>query len=177
MRMRTIGWAATTGTLGILLGTWMAPAAAAQTDGVAAPPQISVGQRAPAAPVKQLDGTPTDLDHYLGVKPVVIEFWGKWCGNCRALEPAIHAARVTFGNRITIITLAVAVDETPADVARYVRAHDIPPDVVFDPTGAAVDAYGAPGTSFVVVVNRAGTVVYTGSGADQNLDAAIRRAL
>jgi hypothetical protein len=34
-----------------------------------------------------------------------------------------------------------------------------------------------PATSYVVVVNKAGKIVYTGVGGTQNLDAAIRKAL
>ena len=107
----------------------------------------------------------------------MIEFWAKWCGNCRALEPAVHRAQTTFGDRVTIVTVAVSIDESRPDVAQYARTHHFPPDVVYDPDGTAVDAYGAPGTSFTVVVNRARKVVYTGEGPDQDLAAAIRKAL
>jgi ribosomal protein S5 len=34
-----------------------------------------------------------------------------------------------------------------------------------------------PATSYVVVVDRSGKVVYTGVGGTQNIDAAIRKAL
>jgi thiol-disulfide isomerase/thioredoxin len=159
-----------------LVAAWI-PRAGARAQSVAAPPPVRVGQRAPAAPVTRLDGSTTNVAHYIGQRPVVIEFWGTWCGNCRALEPAMHAAHAALGDRVTFLTVAVSVDETPADVASYTRAHDYPPDVVFDPTGAAVDAYGAPGTSFVVVVDRSGGIVYTGSGGDQDLAAAIHKAL
>ncbi len=40
-----------------------------------------------------------------------------------------------------------------------------------------MDAYDVPATSFVVVINKGGKVVYTGLGGQQNLDAAIRKAL
>jgi thiol-disulfide isomerase/thioredoxin len=141
------------------------------------PPPIAVGARAPGAPVQRLDGTALDLAHYFGRTPVVIEFWAKWCGNCRALEPAVRRAQTTFGDRVRIVTVAVSIDEAPPDVAQYARAHRFPPDVVYDPDGSAVDAYGAPGTSFTVVVTPARKVVYTGEGGEQDLVAAIRKAL
>ncbi len=159
------------------LASVLAPGVRVRAQSVTAPPPIQVGQHAPGAPVTRLDGSTTDIAHYFGQRPVVIEFWGKWCGNCRALEPAMHSAHATFGDQVRFLTVAVSVDETPADVAGYTRAHDYPPDIVFDPTGGAVDAYGAPGTSFVVIVNRAGAITYTGSGPDQDLVAAIRTAL
>jgi thiol-disulfide isomerase/thioredoxin len=137
---------------------------------------LGVGHRAPGAPVKTLDGASANLGHYLGSGPVVIEFWGKWCPNCRELEPRMQAARDAFGSRVRFVTIAVSVDETPAEVAAYTTTHGFSPDVVYDETGAAVDAYGAPGTSYVVVVDRSRRIVYTGAGPDQDLVAAVKRA-
>lgn len=157
-----------------LAGAYAAASASAQ----AGPnPTIAVGQRGRSAAVQTLDGKPLDLARYVGHGAAVLEFWGKWCGNCRALEPALTAARRRFGDRVTFVTIAVSVDQTPAEVAQYAREHDFPPDVVFDATGAAVDAYGAPGTSFVVILDHSGTVVYVGAGGDQDVAKAIARAL
>ena len=44
---------------------------------------------------------------------------------------------------------------------------------VFDKNGDAVKAFQVPHPSFVVVLDAAGTVVYTGVGPDQDLEAAI----
>lgn len=150
---------------------------AARTGGGQAVRALGIGQRAPGAPVQTLSGGPSDIGRYLGGKPVLIEFWGKWCPNCRQLEPKLRAARATYGSRVTFVTVAVSVDETPAEVAAYVKAHRFSPDVVYDASGAAVDAYGVPGTSYVVVVNRAGRIVYTGAGGDQDIVAAIKQGL
>jgi thiol-disulfide isomerase/thioredoxin len=140
-------------------------------------PQLAVGAHAPGAAVKTLSGTPVDLSHYIGKTPVVIEFWAKWCPNCRALEPKMTEARNTYGARVSFVTIAASVDETPAQVRAYAKAHGLIPDVLYDETGAAVDAYGAPGTSYVVVIDRKGSIVYTGAGGDQDLIAAIKAAL
>jgi thiol-disulfide isomerase/thioredoxin len=143
----------------------------------AIPAPLAAGERAPGAPVRTLGGAHTDLGVYLGGRPVVMEFWGKWCPNCRELEPKLEAARRAYGSRVAFVTVAVSVDETPAEVAAYARAHGFLNGVVYDETGAAVDAYGAPGTSYIVVIDRTRTIVYTGAGADQDIAAAIKRAL
>jgi thiol-disulfide isomerase/thioredoxin len=143
----------------------------------AEPPQLGVGQHAPGAALKTLGGAPVNLARYLGKSPVLIEFWAKWCPNCRALEPKMTAAHRAYGSRVTFLTIAASVDETPAEVRAYARAHALVPDVLYDETGAAVDAYGAPGTSYVVIIDRKGSIVYTGEGGDQDLTAAIKMAL
>lgn len=155
----------------------LALGAARSASGQAETPQLGVGQRAPGAVLKTLTGASTNLARYLGKGPVVIEFWAKWCPNCRALEPQLVAARHAYGSRVTFVTIAASVDETPADVSAYAKAHGFLPDVLYDDTGAAVDAYGAPGTSYVVIIDRKGTIVYTGAGGDQDLAAAIKPAL
>jgi thiol-disulfide isomerase/thioredoxin len=40
---------------------------------------ISVGARAPAVTVNDLDGKPVDLGQYIGKRPVFVEFWATWC--------------------------------------------------------------------------------------------------
>jgi len=152
------------GALGIL-------ASAASAQGVA------VGQHAPGAAVTTLDGKTTDVRKFLGHTPTVIEFWAKWCGNCRELAPALNAAAEKYQGRVTFVTVAVDVDETPDDVQQFVREHGIAGIVLFDGAGAAVDAYNVPGTSYLVAIDRRGTVVYTGAGPTQDVDAAVRKAL
>jgi len=45
--------------------------------------------------------------------------------------------------------------------------------VLFDAGGAAVRAYQAPTTSYVVVLDKAGKVTYTGAGAEQDVATAL----
>jgi len=149
-----------------------APAALRAQDDVGLP----IGSAAPAAAVQDLDGRPVDLAALVGKKPVVFEFWATWCPLCAGLMPRIEAAHAKYGDRVDFVEVAVAVNETPVSVRRDVDAHHYPFRFLFDATGAAVRAYQAPTTSYVVVVNAAGHVVYTGTGSDQDIDAAVRRA-
>ena len=68
-------------------------------------------------------------------------------------------------------------NQTPARVKAYTAKHKLKHLIVFDSEGNAADAYDAPATSYVVVVDRTGNVVYTGVGGDQNLEAAIKKGL
>jgi thiol-disulfide isomerase/thioredoxin len=138
---------------------------------------IEVGKRAPAAVVRTLDGKPVDIGSYVGRTPILLEFWATWCPQCHKLEPALLAAEKKYGSRMKFIGVAVSVNQTPARVKAYSAKHKLKHLIVFDSEGTAADAYDAPATSYVVVVDRTGKVVYTGVGGDQNLEAAIRKAL
>jgi hypothetical protein len=47
---------------------------------------------------------------------------------------------------------------------------------VYDHEGEATGAYDVPATSYVVVLDAAGKVVYTGLGGRQDIDGALRKA-
>jgi predicted transcriptional regulator len=68
-------------------------------------------------------------------------------------------------------------NQSPERQQAYVTQQQMAGQFVFDKDGAAYKAYKATHTSYVVVVDASGTVVYTGVGPDQDLDAAIRKAL
>lgn len=138
---------------------------------------IAVGRRAPAAVVHTLEGRPVQLSALVAGTPAVLEFWAAWCPNCKELEPRMAAAARKYQGRVKFVSVAVAINESAERVRRTVAAHPMPQLVVYDATGKASEAYEAPATSYVVVLDRTGRVVYTGVGGTQDLDAAIRKAL
>ena len=135
------------------------------------------GTVAPAAKVETLGGKPADVGEYVGKKPALLEFWATWCPNCHELEPMMKAMHAKYGSRVNFLGVAVSVNQSPERVKAYVEKHQLPWAQVFDRKGNASGAYDAPATSYVVVVDRAGKVVYTGLGGKQDLEAAIRKAL
>jgi thiol-disulfide isomerase/thioredoxin len=138
---------------------------------------IPVGNMAPNAALETLDGKPAQLSTWIGRQPVVLEFWASWCSNCKALEPELQKVAKQFGQQVKFVAVAVSANQTPERVKRYMQAHPMPIEMLYDRTGTAVDAYDVPATSYIVVIDRAGKVVYTGSGGSQDLTAAIRKAL
>ncbi|MFI5228139.1 MAG: TlpA family protein disulfide reductase [Gemmatimonadales bacterium] len=138
---------------------------------------VAVGSAAPAAAVATLDGKSANLSQYIGKTPMLIEFWATWCPNCRELEPALLDAAKKYGAKVKFVGVAVSVNENPARVKAFVAKHGLPGDQYFDTHGDASGAYDAPATSYVVVVDRAGKVVYTGLGGKQDLEAALKKVL
>jgi thiol-disulfide isomerase/thioredoxin len=138
---------------------------------------IQVGTKAPSTTVYTLDGQKTDLSAYVGKTPTLIEFWATWCPNCKELEPTMKAAEQKFGSKVKFVRVAVSVNESPARVKAYVAKYGVPGIHYFDTDGDASSAYDAPATSYVVILDKTGTVVYTGLGGKQDIDAALKNVL
>lgn len=138
---------------------------------------IAVGASAPGAAVQTLDGKAADLSQYIGKTPVVLEFWATWCPLCKKLEPAMRAARAKYADRVTFVSVGVKDNQTAEKQMAYANEMHLSGTFVFDRDGKAVAAYKAPHTSYVVVIDTVGKVVYTGVGPEQNIDAAVAKAL
>ncbi len=138
---------------------------------------LEVGSMAPGAKVSTLDGKDADLSAYIGKMPVVMEFWATWCPNCKELEPTLLSVAKKYAGRVKFIGVAVSVNETPRGVKAFVDKHGLPGDQFFDTKGNATGAYDVPATSYVVVLDKTGKVVYTGLGGTQDLDAQIKKAM
>ncbi|MFI5235861.1 MAG: TlpA family protein disulfide reductase [Gemmatimonadales bacterium] len=138
---------------------------------------IAVGTPAPPVVIKDLDGHPVDLGAEIGKRPIFLEFWATWCELCKALYPRVEAAGAKYGSRVAFYGINVTVNQTPERVRRYIAEHHPPFRTLYDSEGAGVRAYDAATTSFVVIIGRDGKVAYTGSGPDQDLDAALAKVV
>ena len=138
---------------------------------------IALGQVPPAALVQTLDGQTANLSQFVGRRPVLVEFWATWCAICRTLLPRMLEAQRRYGQQVEFVVVGVGVNQSRRSMQRHVEEHPMPFRFFFDATGAAVRAFQAPTTSFIAVLDAQGRVVYTGVGEDQDIDAAVRRAL
>lgn len=136
---------------------------------------IAVGAVAPNASLETLDGKRIELGALLGKTPVVLEFWATWCGNCEELEPTFQAVQKKYAGKVRFASIAVAINQTPERVRRWVARHRPGRDVFYDYAGDAAEHYDAPATSYVVIIDREGRVRYTGVGGEQDLDTEITR--
>jgi thiol-disulfide isomerase/thioredoxin len=138
---------------------------------------IPVGQTPPAVAVQDLDGNAVDLARWVGKKPVIVEFWATWCPICAELLPRMEVAHRKYGDRVEFLVIAVAVNESQSTVRRHLTRHPMPFTFLWDAGGNAVRAFQAPSTSYVAVLDAKGKVVYTGVGADQDIEAALEKAV
>ena len=75
------------------------------------------------------------------------------------------------------MTVAVSFNETVDVVKKHLATHPLAGEVLYDRSGEASEKFDAPGTSYIVILDKSGKVVYSGMGPDQKLDDAIRKAL
>jgi thiol-disulfide isomerase/thioredoxin len=136
---------------------------------------LPLGTRAPPVTLADLDGKPVNLDQSIGRQPVVLEFWATWCPLCKALEPSLKAAAARYGATVRFVAIGVGVSQTPESIKRHLAAHPLPFPVWYDADGAAVRAYHAPTTSYIVVLDKSGKVAYTGAGAEQDIAAVLKK--
>jgi thiol-disulfide isomerase/thioredoxin len=138
---------------------------------------LALGATPVAVTIEDLDGNTADLGQWIGKTPVVLQFWATWCPVCEELSPKVAAARAKHGDAVAFIVVAVGVNQSPRRVRRYLEQHPDMGVVVWDGKGAAVRAFEAPGTSYVVALDASGKVVYTGFGADQDIAGAFAAAI
>lgn len=98
----------------------------------------SVGEMAPDFTVVDLNGQPRSLSDYAG-QPVWINFWGSWCPPCRAEMPDLQMAYIELQKQ-GVVMLAVSLDETAADAARFANLNRLTFTILSDPTRSGTSA-------------------------------------
>jgi thiol-disulfide isomerase/thioredoxin len=138
---------------------------------------IAIGTAAPAVTVSDLDGKPYDFSSFIGKKPALIQFWATWCELCEKLDPKVRAAAARYGSEVEFIGVNVTVNQKVDRVKRWIEEHKPVFRPLWDARGVAVRAYDVPSTSFIAIVDAKGRIAYTGIGADQDIDGALRKAV
>ena len=64
------------------------------------------GDEAPEIQAELLDGSNFKLSDLRG-NYVLLNFWGSWCGPCRAENPELVALNAKFGDQLKIVTIAL----------------------------------------------------------------------
>lgn len=85
--------------------------------------------------------------------PVLVYFWGSWCGICRAMQSTISA--VASDHRVISVALRSG---TPADVRRYQEEQGFNVPALADETGYWAEAYGVRGVPALFFVDSEGVV-------------------
>ena len=136
----------------------------------------TVVDAAPAAPgfrVKTLDGHRTiDSKELIGKKVVVLRFQASYCKPCARESAALNRVTDRYRDRDVEI-VAIHVQDTAADVRRFMRANKVTYPVALDPQLTIGNRFGFKGTPLTVVIDRKGEIAarVSGEGAVRRLPA------
>jgi thiol-disulfide isomerase/thioredoxin len=133
-----------------------------------------------AATLNDLDDKPVALERYKG-KPLIVNFWARWCGPCRVEIPELIAIRKAHKGKLEVLGIGI---EDKADAAKeFAKAYEMDyPVFVAKEKGiplmqALANTRG--GLPFTIVIDAKGQVVQKKLGIMKkaDLDAAAELAL
>ena len=111
-----------------------------------------------AVPVETLtDGSTVELGEVLGGRPVVLNFFGRWCIPCREEMPAFEAVHQALGDEVTFV--GIATGEKPELSLRMVEETGVTYPTFTDQTGDAVSLFDAVLLPTTVFIDADGNVV------------------
>ena len=123
-----------------------------------------------------LPSTPTQLPSFdrakfhqllaqLKGKPVVVNFWGSWCGPCEQEAPRLADAARRFSGRVQFLGVDVFDDRAPARA--FIRLFGWSYPSVFDNPASIEGGLGMSGQPVTVFFDAAGRQVFVRPGAHQ----------
>lgn len=100
------------------------------------------------------DGKQLDLGGFKG-KVVVIDFWGVWCGPCRAAMPHLKEL-YTKHREEGLVVIGIHTTNQGEKMAQYVQEQELPWPVAVDVDGQTVKAFQVDSFPDYYVIDRRG---------------------
>lgn len=94
--------------------------------------------------------------------PVVVNFWGSWCGACRLEFPALQKVSAKFGKRVAF--LGVNSEDSESNASEFLEEDPVPYPSYTDPDKAVAGSVGVRGFPDTAFYNRHGDFCYLKPG-------------
>lgn len=96
-------------------------------------------------------------------KVVLLDFWGSWCGPCKASFPALDEIQKQYA-RQGLVVLAVNLDEKPEAMLKFLKENPVSFAVVRDASHTLVAQADVQSMPSSFVIDRAGKVRFAHTG-------------
>jgi peroxiredoxin len=117
-----------------------------------------VGELAPDLTLENLQEESVTLSHFRG-KVVLLNFWGAFCGPCRAEMPSMERLHEVFADKDFVI-LAVHVGQgSRQDVKAFLEKKPYSFSILFDPDAKAQGYYGVYRIPETFLIDKSGKIV------------------
>ena len=124
-----------------------------------------------AATLNDLDDKPVALERYKG-KPLIVNFWARWCGPCRAEIPELIKFRNAHKGKIEV--LGIGIEDKAEPAKEFAKAYDMdyPVFVAKEQGIPLMQALGntKAGLPYTLFIDRNGQVVQRKMGLVKKTD-------
>jgi len=117
----------------------------------------AVAGDAPVTQVSTIEGARLSIG--AGPEPVLVHFWGTWCGICRFEQDTIES----LSQDHSVVTVALASGDD-GDIAGYLKDNGLTFPVVNDDDGRISAEWGVTGVPTSFVLDPAGEIAFVTSG-------------
>jgi thiol-disulfide isomerase/thioredoxin len=93
--------------------------------------------------------------------PVLVYFWGSWCGVCRAVSPGVSTLAESAHYEVISVALSSGSDD---QIRQYQQKHDYHFATINDDSGHISERWGVKVTPSLFIIDAKGEISFTTTG-------------